>query len=162
MKKRDAVTAIFWIILGLTISIWSATFPFGSWEAPGPAIFPLACGLILIFLGRYPVLPSRKQNEERPTETFVPLIPHGAAFIRVALSLGGMLLSAVFLELLGFVLTCLLPDSFPDASHSAPEMESRYILRPGFYPRFLYAFSSFSQNIASPWFSRVLTEKWIP
>ncbi len=43
-------------------------------------------------------------------ESFVPLIPNGAAFKRVALSLGGMLLSAVLFEFLGFVLTffCLI------------------------------------------------------
>jgi putative tricarboxylic transport membrane protein len=110
MKKRDVVTPICWIILGFIISIWSATFSFGSWESPGPAIFPLGSGLILIFLGGILFFQARKQNEERPIESFVPLIPHGAAFTRVALSLGGMLLSAVFIDSLGFLLTffCLI------------------------------------------------------
>jgi putative tricarboxylic transport membrane protein len=112
MKKRDVVTPICWVILGFIISIWSATFPFGSLESPGPAFFPLAAGLILIFLGSILFFQARarKQDEGKPMESFVPLIPRGAAFKRVAWSLGGMFLSAVLLEFLGFVLTffCLI------------------------------------------------------
>ena len=37
--------------------------------------------------------------------TFASLIPDRAAFIRVALTLGGMLVSAALFEYLGFVLT---------------------------------------------------------
>ncbi len=110
MKKRDAVTAIFWILLGLTISIWSATFPFGSLKAPGPAFLPLTLGLILILLGSILFLQTITPKEGSPKGTFVSLIPERAAFIRVAFSLGGMLLSAIFLEFLGFILTvfCLI------------------------------------------------------
>lgn len=110
MKNQDAVTAIFWVILGSVISVWSATFPFGTKEALGPAILPFGSGLILISLGSILFFESRKQNEVKTTETFVPLIPRGAAFTRTALSLGSMFLSAVLLESLGFVLTvfCLI------------------------------------------------------
>ena len=104
MKKRDAVTAICWIILGLIISIWSATFPFGSWAAIGPAFIPLVCGLTLIFLGSILFFQTRKKRERTPVEA-APLIPQGLAFKRVALSLGGMLLSAVLFERLGFAMT---------------------------------------------------------
>ena len=107
MKKIDAVIAIFWIILGLTISIWSATFPFGSWESIGPAFLPMACGLILILLGGILLVQAQKQKG-RPARPLVSLIPRGVAFTRVALSLGGMFLSAVIFDLLGFVLTLFL------------------------------------------------------
>ena len=109
-EKRDAVSAICWIILGIIISVWSATFPFGNSESPGPAIFPLGSGLILIFLGSILFFQTKKQSEGKPMEGSVSIIPHGAAFTRVALTLGGMLLSALFLERLGFVLTffCLI------------------------------------------------------
>jgi hypothetical protein len=104
-RKREAVTAIFWIFLGLIISIWSATFPFGSQESPGPAIFPLASGLILILLGCIRFFQTRTQKEGSPLRPFEPLIPGGAGFWRIAFTIGGMLLSAALLEYLGFVLT---------------------------------------------------------
>ncbi len=105
MKNRDAVTAICWVILGFIISIWSATFPFGNWESLGPAFFPLACGLGLILVGSILFVQALKQSEREPTKPSVLLIPHGAAFTRVALSLGGMLVSSALFDLLGFVLT---------------------------------------------------------
>lgn len=105
MRKADAVVAIFWILLGLTISIWSATFPFGGWEAPGPGFLPLFLGLILILLGSILFFVTIKRKEGSPMATFASLIPDRAAFIRVALTLGGMLVSAALFEYLGFVLT---------------------------------------------------------
>ena len=110
LKKRDAVSAICWITLGSVILIWSASFPFGKRDAPGPAIFPLLVGLILICLGMVLFVQARKRDEVKGEENLVPLIPRGTAFRRVAFSLGGMLLSAVLLDHLGFLLTffCLI------------------------------------------------------
>jgi hypothetical protein len=105
VKKRDHVMGIFWILLGLTISIWSATFPFGGLKAPGPAFLPLACGLILIFLGLillFKVRVGKIDSSVKPSER---LFPQGAEGMRVALTLGGMVLSAILLVPLGFVLT---------------------------------------------------------
>lgn len=107
MKQKDSIVAIFWIVLGVTISIWSATFPFGRWESIGPAILPLACGLVLIFFGMILLLQAWKRKE-KPAKSNVPIIPQGAAATRVALSLGGLLLSAVIFDLLGFILTLFL------------------------------------------------------
>ncbi|MFC1816160.1 tripartite tricarboxylate transporter TctB family protein [Thermodesulfobacteriota bacterium] len=105
MKKRDLYTAACWVILGVVISIWSATFPFGTWNAVGPAVLPFGCGLILILLGSGLFFQIWKKNEEEPKEALVPLIPYGAAFRRVAITIGSMFLAAVLFEFLGFVLT---------------------------------------------------------
>ena len=98
------------VILGFIISIWSATFPLGHKRAIGPGVLPLACGLILIFLGSVQFFQARGKKEEKPMGTLAPVIPSGKAFTRVALSLGGMILSAALLDLLGFALTifCLI------------------------------------------------------
>jgi hypothetical protein len=110
MKKRDTVTALCWVVLGFAISIWSATFPLGHRRSVGPGILPLACGLILILLGSVLFFQARKINEDKLMDTLAPLIPCGEAFTRVALSLGGMVLSAVVLDLFGFAITifCLI------------------------------------------------------
>ena len=104
MKKRDIVAATCWVILGLTITLWSATFPFGNWKALGPAVIPFFSGLILTLLGCILLFQSCRQSETRLSADG-PVIPRGAALIRVALGLTGMILSAVFLEWLGFALT---------------------------------------------------------
>ncbi len=96
--------AICWLILGSVICIWSATFPFGTRTALGPAILPFASGLILILLGSLLFFHARRQKDRKRTENFDSLIPRGEAFTRVAFTLGAMSLCALFLEVLGFPL----------------------------------------------------------
>jgi len=104
-KERDLTMGIIWILLGLTISIWSATFPFGDLEEPGPAWLPLACGLVLILLGIIMFFQAKILKEKNLAKSTDPLFPHGGAAIRVACILGGMLLYGALLEILGFGLT---------------------------------------------------------
>lgn len=100
--------AVFWVLLGMTISIWSATFPLGGVKGPGPALLPLACGLILILLGVILFVQKKEQKTDSSVEPPRPLFPHGAAGRRVAFTLGGMLLSAILFMPLGFTLTVFL------------------------------------------------------
>ncbi|OGP53580.1 MAG: hypothetical protein A2162_01950 [Deltaproteobacteria bacterium RBG_13_52_11b] len=100
--------AIFWILLGLTISIWSATFPFGGLKSPGPALLPIACGIILILLGVILLLQTRVRKSGSSAKPSGRLFPQGDAGRRVVLTLGGMLLSAILLVPLGFALTVFL------------------------------------------------------
>ena len=100
--------SVFWIVLGLTISIWSATFPLGGLQDPGPALLPLACGLILILLGVILLVQKKTKKSDSSVKPSGPLLPRGAAGRRVAFTLGGMLLSAILLMPLGFALTVFL------------------------------------------------------
>lgn len=108
MQRRDSITAICWIILGLAITIWSSTFPFGGWDSLGPGILPFGCGLILILLGSILFFQAKSRVREKTPEVLTPLIPHGVAFSRVALTLAGMLLSVMLLQFLGYVITTFL------------------------------------------------------
>ena len=100
--------AVVWILLGLTISIWSATFPLGGVKDPGPALLPVACGLILMLLGVILFVQNKGEKADSSEEPRRPLFPHGAAGRRVAFTLGGMLLSGVLFVPLGFALTVFL------------------------------------------------------
>jgi putative tricarboxylic transport membrane protein len=108
MKNRDRSMATIWILLGLIISIWSSTFPFGTWDDPGPAFFPLGCGFILIALGSVLFFLAGKRGQDVAAKSPEPLLPGGAAGKRVYFGLGGILLSAALFETLGFVVTCFL------------------------------------------------------
>ncbi len=105
MKKRDLVTAAFWVIFGLIISIWSFTFPIGTWEEVGPAVLPFACGLILILLGSILFFRVLKQSEGKAKKVVNPIIPYGAAFRRVAITVVGTFISAAIIDFFGFILT---------------------------------------------------------
>jgi hypothetical protein len=105
MDRRENFMAVFWILLGLGISIWSATFPFGGLKDPGPAFLPLGCGVILILLGSIMILRMRTRHAELSTKSFERFLPRGAAGKRVGFTMGSMLLSIILLTPLGFVLT---------------------------------------------------------
>ena len=85
MKNRDAVMAGFWVLFGLTIAVWSCTFPFGDRKAPGPGLLPLAAGLAMIVLGCILFLQALKGKA--PSEKRRPFLPERGGFMRVALSL---------------------------------------------------------------------------
>ena len=105
MKKRETGAAIFWILLGVTAFVWSATFPFGSWKAPGPGFLPLILGLILILLGGTLFFQTIMRKDGGDEVRSATLLPGGAAFRRVGLTLAILVLSVGLLEYLGFILT---------------------------------------------------------
>jgi hypothetical protein len=105
MKKNDIFMAMFWILLGLTISIWSATFPFGRLAHPGPAYFPVGLGLVIIVFGMIVFFQAWKARKEREGKPSAPPSSNRAATTRVFFCLAGMTLSAVLFETLGFILT---------------------------------------------------------
>ena len=100
--------AVFWIVLGMTITVWSATFPFGNLEEPGPATFPTALGLIILVMGLLLLLRGRRTKEGDALRSPRPPVSYRAAARRVVLYLAGMTVAAVLLEVLGFVLTMFL------------------------------------------------------
>jgi hypothetical protein len=105
MKRKDAIMGVVWILLGITIAVWSATFPFGGLKAPGPALLPLVCGLILILLGLILLIQTRARKGSPTGDTSVRLFPGGAAGRKVALTLAVMLASATLFQPVGFALT---------------------------------------------------------
>jgi len=108
MKNRDTITAIFWTVLGVTIAVWSSTFPFGNLEDPGPAYFPAALGLIIAVIGILLLVREKKAEKPKTLRPLEPRVSHGPAVRRVVLYLAAMALSAVLFEVLGFVLTMFL------------------------------------------------------
>ncbi len=108
MKNRDAIMSIFWIVLGVTIAVWSSTFPFGNLEDPGPAYFPAALGIIIALFGALLLIQARRAKEAKVSRPVESAASRRRAVHRVVLYLAGMTLSAVLFEVLGFVLTMFL------------------------------------------------------
>ena len=109
MKNRDARIAVFWILLGTTIAVWSSTFPFGNLEDPGPAYFPTAMGVIIAVIGVLLFVQSRKAGKANGASVDpAGRASRGPAVRRVVLYLAAMVGCTVFLEVLGFALAMFL------------------------------------------------------
>ncbi len=106
MKNRETFMALFWVLLGITIAVWSSTFPFGNLEDPGPAYFPAGLGFIIAVFGVLLLLQARRVKEA--LGPIKPRVSRRPAVRRVVLYLVGTTLSAVLFEFLGFVLTMFL------------------------------------------------------
>lgn len=106
--NRERIMALMWILLGLVLSAWSATFPFGSISDPGPAVLPLGCCLIFVVLGVVLLVQARDRQGASGIIRTPGLLPQGKALKRVGLTSIGMLLPAVLLERLGYVPTVFL------------------------------------------------------
>jgi len=50
MKYHGLIGGFFWFGIGILLSIWSTRYEIGSISHPGPGLFPLILGIILILL----------------------------------------------------------------------------------------------------------------
>jgi len=99
--------AVFWMLLGLTVSIWSATFPFGDWKSPGPALFPMGTGLLIILFGIIILFQAWKPKEGGSSTPYFIFL-HRAGAKRVVYCLVGMVAAGAAFDYVGFVITIFL------------------------------------------------------
>ena len=48
MRRREITSSLFWLIVGLILTIWSATYPIGNLAQPGTGFLPLGLGILLL------------------------------------------------------------------------------------------------------------------
>lgn len=66
MKTNDQWSSLFWLIIGLAISLYSGNYGLGSLSSPGPGFLPFLTGVtitglaLLVFLQQF----SRKEREK--------------------------------------------------------------------------------------------------
>ena len=59
MKHRDTASGLFWLVIGLGLSIWTLTsYKIGGLTQPGPGYFPLLLGILMTILGALITLKS--------------------------------------------------------------------------------------------------------
>ncbi len=102
--RNDFVAVTFWLVIGLSFSIWSATYPIGSLYRPGPGFVPLILGILLIFLSLV-LLKKAKKSRSFPKVTFSssPGGPKKVAYTALIL-----ILAAFLFETIGYLLTIFL------------------------------------------------------
>lgn len=106
VKNPDLVSGIFWGILGLLFSIWSYTYQLWSLNQPGPGLFPLLLGILLIFLSSLLLLGQVKKhllNEEKALPFSMP-----GGWKKVAYTVLVLLLATLLFEKIGYLLTFFL------------------------------------------------------
>jgi len=106
IKNPDLVSGIFWGILGLLFSIWSFTYQLWSLNQPGPGLFPLLLGILLIFLSFLLLLGQVKKHLPNKEKT-LPFSMLGG-WKKVVYTIIVLLFAIFLFEKIGYLLTFFL------------------------------------------------------
>lgn len=111
VRRRDQLSALFWVLFSGLI-IWQAgRLPFGTLYRPRPGFLPLILGTLLSALSLLLLILSLlkerkgKKDVEKPPERF---FSSSFGWKKVALALAALLIFNLFLETLGFLISSFL------------------------------------------------------
>lgn len=54
--RKDIASNVVLILFSATFLIYTTRYPLDSWESPGPAVFPLVLGVVLLFLAAWQLI----------------------------------------------------------------------------------------------------------
>ena len=107
MKDRDIASGVFWLVIGIGLSIWTVTsYEIGSLTQPGTGYLPLALGIILTFLSLI-LLIGRMKKAPGAKQASLPDF-HSEGWKRVAYTVLVLVVAAFFFEQMGYLVTFFL------------------------------------------------------
>jgi len=105
MKYAHFIGVIFWLAVGLLLSLWSLSYNIGTLTQPGPGFYPLGLGILLIFFSL--ILLGQGIRSSLTTKKVSPFSVSGGSK-RVAYAVLILLLLAFFFETIGYLITFFL------------------------------------------------------
>ena len=107
MKSLDQMSGLLLLAFGVMILVKSIEYPFGNFQMPGAAVFPiLAASLLIIISGAIVISSLLKAKGARGPSVSAP--PSRKAFGRVVIGVGALLAYRYLLSLIGFAPACFL------------------------------------------------------
>lgn len=101
MRKRNLISSIVLLVMGLAMMAESMRLPFGSLRAPEVGFLPLILAILLIALSLIFLVQSiRRQKNEKE----VPLEMRFGNWVRIGLALFALVASTLFFESLGYII----------------------------------------------------------
>ena len=103
MKSSDSISGLFWLAVGILLSLWAGTtYEIGILTQPGPGYLPLALGIILILLSLILLLGKKKPSGMKP---IVPSAPRAAGWKKILYTVLILAVAAFFFEKVGYLIT---------------------------------------------------------
>jgi hypothetical protein len=106
MKKYHIIVVIFWIGLGLFVTLLSYGLGLGRFHSPGPGLMPFILGILLLIFSFYLLIRSfskSNRKQEIPKEE-----PGQIDFVKIGLVLFSLFVYAFLLEKLGYLIATFL------------------------------------------------------
>lgn len=109
MKKHDFYAAIFWIALGIFVSIYAyAKLGIGTLNAPGPGLMPFILGILFSILALFALIRILRRRGQQNRTKEDESDQHETVYKKVILVVVALFAYALLLEPLGFILTTFL------------------------------------------------------
>ena len=103
MRYPDAISGLFWLFIGLGLSIWSLTYETGRLTQPGPGFLPLALGIILVLLSLILLLAQQKRPSRK--KPIVSSLSRARGWKKVVYTVLVLAVAGFFFEKVGYLLT---------------------------------------------------------
>ncbi|MFB3883880.1 MAG: tripartite tricarboxylate transporter TctB family protein [Thermodesulfobacteriota bacterium] len=105
LKKghQNLIASIFWLMIGLLLSIWSTRYQVGGLLQPGPGFLPFGLGLALIFLSVFLFLREAREHPTTAHEAPIPSLARGRK--KMAYTVLILLLVTFLFEKIGYLFT---------------------------------------------------------
>ena len=101
MRRREITSSLFWLAIGLILTIWSATYPLGNLAQPGTGFLPLGLGiLLLIFSTVLLIRATRSGASDKEKASVIP-----KRWPNLVLTVFILLASVFLFETVGYLLT---------------------------------------------------------
>jgi putative tricarboxylic transport membrane protein len=105
VKYSHFISSIFWLAVGLLLSLWSTSYQIGSLVQPGPGLYPLVLGILLIFISLILLVQAIRSSPD--IKKVLPFsLPGG--WKKVTYTVLILLLATFFFETIGYLLTFFL------------------------------------------------------
>ena len=110
MRQREIIGSLFWLVIGLILTVWSATYPLGSPAQPGTGFLPLGLGVLLLIFSTVLFVRAFRQTALGKEKALA--LP--ARWISIVLTVILLIMTVFLFEKVGyllsfFVLALLLP-----------------------------------------------------
>jgi len=102
--RSDFIAAVFWLVAGVLISIWAATYSLGSLFHPGPGFVPLILGILLIFFSL--ILLGKSKKPDAGSSAHIDL--SSGRWKKVAYTVLILIAAALVVERIGYLLTLFI------------------------------------------------------
>lgn len=104
MKQRDIASGVFWLVIGLGLSLWTLTsYEIGRLTQPGPGYLPLVLGIILLLLSLI-LLVGQIKKTPGAGQAVLPATPSGG-WKKVVYAVSVLMAAAFLFERVGYLLT---------------------------------------------------------
>ena len=102
MKYGGVSSGVFWLVIGIILTIWSSHYQIGRFAQPGPGFFPLGLGFFLILLSLMVIMDEWKRFSLNSGDASPPI---SDGWKKVVYTVAILFVAAFFFEKIGYLLT---------------------------------------------------------